>query len=45
MDGYGVIIWSDGEKYQGDWKNNQMHGQGILTHPHGEIYEGEWKNN
>ena len=26
--GYGTFVWSDGNKYIGQWRNGQMHGRG-----------------
>lgn len=38
----GVYEWSDGRKYEGQWKNNKMEGYGIFTWPDGRRYEGEY---
>lgn len=38
----GVYQWSDGRKYEGEWKNNKMEGYGIFTWPDGRRYEGEY---
>jgi hypothetical protein len=47
------MIYHDGRKYVGEWKDGKGHGQGTLTTPvvdsrsfihHGRKYVGEWKN-
>ena len=39
------MTYSDGAKYEGDWKDGKRHGQGTLTWTNGNMYEGEWKDN
>jgi len=36
---------SNGDKYEGQWKNGKYNGFGIMTKNNGFIYEGEFKNN
>jgi len=43
-DGYGVMVWPDGSKYEGAWSGNKANGYGKLAHADGDIYEGEWLN-
>ena len=43
-DGYGVMIWPDGSRYDGTWEHNLANGNGRLIHADGDIYIGEWKN-
>jgi hypothetical protein len=43
--GSGTMIFEDGGKYKGDWKNSAIQGKGTMTWPDGRTYEGEWKNN
>jgi hypothetical protein len=38
----GIYQWSDGRKYEGEWKNNKMEGNGIFTWPDNRRYEGEY---
>lgn len=38
----GVYQWSDGRKYEGEWKNNKMEGYGSFTWPDGRKYDGEY---
>ena len=40
----GTIIFSDGSKYVGEWKNRKWHGQGTLYLPDGRVKEGIWEN-
>eukprot|EP00826_Nyctotherus_ovalis_P045393 TRINITY_DN5027_c0_g2_i5.p1 TRINITY_DN5027_c0_g2~~TRINITY_DN5027_c0_g2_i5.p1 ORF type:complete len:275 (+),score=42.45 TRINITY_DN5027_c0_g2_i5:46-870(+) len=43
-DGNGVMIDSNGSRYDGTWKNDKMDGYGRLIHAEGSVYVGEWKN-
>ena len=40
--GYGRLIHSDGDVYDGQWKDDKSHGFGVYTHTDGAKYEGEW---
>lgn len=40
--GRGVLIWSDGSRYEGAFKNNYFQGFGRLTKADGDFYEGNW---
>jgi hypothetical protein len=42
--GNGTIIFSNGEKYEGELKEGMRHGQGTVTLPNGDKYLGEWKD-
>lgn len=44
MHGRGVFKFSNGDMYDGDWKDNYMHGRGIFKYADGSSYEGEWKD-
>ena len=44
FNGQGTYIWSDGQKYVGQWKNNKRVGQRTRTWPDGRKYQGEWKD-
>ena len=37
-------VWSDGEKYVGEWKLDKKHGKGEKTWTTGEIYRGEYQD-
>ena len=36
------MIWFDGSKYEGEWKDDKMNGSGIFTFFDGRTYDGEW---
>ena len=40
--GWGVALFSDGSRYEGEWKNNMRDGNGIFYWPDGEYYQGEF---
>lgn len=42
--GLGVMKYSNGQIYSGEWKNNKKSGHGSLTWPSGHVYEGEFLN-
>ena len=44
MNGTGTMTYSDGRKYEGEWKDDKQHGQGTMTYLDGSKYEGEWKD-
>ncbi|WP_299461528.1 hypothetical protein [uncultured Microscilla sp.] len=41
--GQGVGLYSNGKRYEGNWKNNLHHGYGILYWPDGEYYDGDFQ--
>ena len=42
QEGYGVLMYVNGERYEGQWKDDKAHGKGTLTYMHGDRYVGEW---
>ena len=42
MEGYGIYIWNDGRKYEGEYKDDKKHGFGIYIWADGRRYEGYW---
>ena len=38
--GYGVQIWPDGAKYEGNWRDGLQHGKGKFYHVDGDVYDG-----
>ena len=43
MDGYGIINFSDGINYEGEWKDGTRHGEGTFTSSDGSKWVGEYK--
>ena len=44
MNGNGPYTWSDGRKYEGEFKDGKKNGQGTYTLTNGRKGVGEWKN-
>ncbi len=42
MAGFGRMMYSDGNVYAGDWRDNARNGYGVLTKKNGDYYEGCW---
>lgn len=42
VNGPGVQIWPDGERYDGELLNNTAHGRGTWVCPDGHRYDGQW---
>jgi len=38
------MTFIDGDFYEGNWKNDNMHGYGKYTWSDGDVYEGNWEN-
>lgn len=38
------MIWANGEKYVGQWKDGQQHGTGSFTDKEHGTRKGQWKN-
>ena len=43
-EGVGILTYSDGDKYEGEWKDGQKNGQGTYTWSNGNKYVGEFKD-
>jgi len=41
--GAGTLIFSDGNKYEGEWKDGEINGRGTYTYYDGNQYIGEFK--
>ena len=39
-----LCYYENGDKYDGEWKNNKREGKGIQYFAVGTRYNGEWKN-
>lgn len=44
FDGQGTILYPNGEKYVGEWKNGKYHGKGSYIYPDGRQIIGQWEN-
>ncbi len=44
MEGKGIEVWSDGRKYEGDFKNGKKDGEGTFEWSNGLKYIGSWRN-
>jgi len=42
--GSGKIYLLNGDRYEGDWKNNERNGYGIFFWNNGNVFKGEWRN-
>ena len=40
----GIYCWADGRRYEGGWKDSNMHGKGQYTWKDGRYYEGDYFN-
>ena len=40
-EGFGRCVWSNGEEYEGEWKDNKRNGKGKKNWPNGSTYDGE----
>jgi hypothetical protein len=38
------VTYSDGSRYEGDWKDGKEHGRGVLVFVNGDRYEGEFRD-
>lgn len=43
--GFGVYIFSNGDKYEGAWENGKRHGYGVYTWASGKQFKGEFREN
>jgi len=41
-DGYGKMLYLNGNIYQGNWKRNYLDGNGKMNFSNGDVYSGEW---
>ena len=39
------MIYSNGDVFVGEWRNDQAHGRGTLTRADGSIDKGFWNRN
>lgn len=43
MNGFGILISMNGNKYEGQFKDGLMDGKGVTMEAKGGVYEGEYK--
>ncbi len=44
LDGHANIKWSDGDSFDGNYREGQREGRGVFKFADGRVYEGEFKN-
>ena len=44
FEGFGIYIYSNGNRYEGEWKNNNKNGKGTFYYCNGDRFEGQFKN-
>lgn len=42
--GFGTIIWSNGDRYDGEWRDDKYNDQGVYTWANGDRFEGYWRD-
>ena len=43
--GDGMMVFANGDRYEGNWKKGDIDGQGTKTYADGLVYSGNWKKN
>src|SRR4051812_19941385 len=43
-EGYGTCVYDNGDRYEGEWKGNEMNGKGVYKYVNGDICEGFFVN-
>ena len=43
-DDFGKLTFSNGAKYEGEWKDGEINGQGSMIFENGGKFQGEWKD-
>ena len=36
------MVWPDGRRFEGQWKNGKQHGEGLFTNADGQMQKGKW---
>lgn len=44
QEGYGVYMWPDNRKYEGQFVNGKQHGEGLFTSKDGKQRKGIWED-
>ena len=43
-EGKGIMYWNNGDRLEGEWKNDKAEGKGIYYFANGDRYEGDYRN-
>ena len=41
-DGFGICVYKNRDKYEGQWKMCNKEGYGLMKYSNGDRYHGEW---
>ena len=42
-DGFAIVTWREGDRYEGEWRDGLWHGQGLYLAADASVFEGEWR--
>ncbi len=45
LHGRGVLVWANGDRYEGGMENGKTHGRGTYYFANGNECEGNWRDN
>ena len=43
-EGYGLFYYSNGDRFEGKWKNDKKNGKGIMFYKSGREEKGKWND-
>ena len=43
--GWGTCTMPNGDRYEGEWRDSELHGRATFTGTNGDRYEGDWRDN
>eukprot|EP01104_Vermistella_antarctica_P017048 TRINITY_DN5968_c0_g1_i1.p1 TRINITY_DN5968_c0_g1~~TRINITY_DN5968_c0_g1_i1.p1 ORF type:complete len:691 (+),score=132.26 TRINITY_DN5968_c0_g1_i1:200-2272(+) len=44
LEGYGTMLFDEGERYEGQWQEHKRHGIGTFFYRNGDVYRGQYQN-